>query len=409
MAITTDIQVRSAEPKEKTYRLTVGQGLYLEVTPKGGKYWRMKYKFAGKEKRLAIGTYPNVSLKAAKDERDSARRMLAQGIDPSAEKQARKASVKTVHENSFEMLAREFYQVRMKDKSESHRVRTWRCLEMYLFPRLAMRPINEITSVELLDVLRQIERTGKIETAHRAKQSASQVFRYAIVTGRCERDPAADLTGALQTPIKGHFSAITNPDEFGKLLLAIDGFSGTHVVAVALKCHALWFCRPTELRHLEWDQVNWKESRIEIIASKTKQEHIIPLARQSIELLEQLEPVTGRGKYLFPSARGASRPMSENAVRVALRTLGYSNDQMTAHGFRASARTMLDEILEYPIHIIEQQLAHEVKDPNGRSYNRTKHLSQRFEMMQRWADYLDQLRTQAAAPNVITANFSRRA
>ena len=407
MAITTDIQVRNAEPREKTYRLTVAQGLYLEVTPAGGKYWRMKYRFAGKEKRLAIGTYPAISLKAAKDARDAARRLLAQGIDPSAEKQARKLSVKTVHENSFELLAREFYQVRMKDKSESHRVRTWRCLEMYLFPRLAKRPINEITSVELLDVLRQIERTGKIETAHRAKQSASQVFRYAIVTGRCERDPAADLTGALQTPVKGHFASITEPDEFGKLLLAIDGFNGTHVVATALKCHVLWFCRPSEIRFLEWKNINWQEKRIEISASKTQQEHIIPLARQAIELLEQLEPVTGRGKYLFPSARGASRPMSENAERVAIRSLGYTNEQMTAHGFRASARTMLDERLEYPIHIIEQQLAHEVKDPNGRSYNRTKHLEQRFEMMQRWADYCDQLRAQAAAPNIVTGNFRR--
>ncbi len=282
----TDRQAKTAEPREKTYRITDGQGLYLEVSPTGGKYWRMKYRFTGKEKRLAIGTYPQISLKEAREQRDAARKLLTQGVDPSAEKKARKLSTLSAVDNSFEVLAREFYEIRMKGKSESHRVRTWRSLEMYLFPRLAKRPINDITPVELLDVLRKVERTGKIETAHRAKQAASQVFRYAIVTGRCERDPASDLKGALQTPDKGHFSSITNPDEFGRLLLAMDSFSGTHIVATALRCQALWFCRPGELRQLEWSQINWQESRIEITASKTGQEHIIPLGAQSIELLD---------------------------------------------------------------------------------------------------------------------------
>lgn len=404
----SDRQIKAAKPREKIYRLTDGHGMYLEITPAGGKYWRMKYRIHGKEKRLAIGVYPDVSLADARAQRDDARRLLAQGIDPSKEKQARKISSRAATENSFEVIAREWFSARMADKSESHRRRTLRSLELYLFPAIGHRPIAEIKPLELLAHLRKIEDTGKIETARRCKQAASAVFRYGIVTERCERDPAGDLKEALQTPIKRHFAAITDPAEFGKLLLAMDNYTGTPVVRAALQCSALWFCRPGELRHMEWEQVNWDQQQIEITTEKTHQQHIIPLSHQSMEILEELERLTGRGRYIFPSARGASRPMSENTVRVALRTLGYDRDQMTAHGFRATARTMLDEVLNYRIEWIEQQLAHEVKDANGRSYNRTKHLKQRRDMMQHWADYLDQLRKAASSNNVISASFGNR-
>jgi integrase len=296
----------------------------------------------------------------------------------------------------------------MADKSESHRKRTLRSLELYLFPKIGRRPITEITSLELLGHLRKIEATGKIETARRCKQAASAVFRYGVITGRCERDPAGDLKDALQTPIKRHFAAITDPAEFGKLLLAMDIYTGTPVVRAALQCSALWFCRPGELRHIEWEQINWDQQQIEITAEKTHKPHIIPLSRQSIEILQELEPITGRSKYVFPSARGGSRCMSENTVNVAIRSLGYDRNQMTAHGFRAAARTMLDEVLNYRVEWIEAQLAHEVKDANGRSYNRTAHLKQRREMLQHWADYLDQLRTAASSSNVVTAKFGSR-
>lgn len=412
--ITTDIQCRTAAPEAKLYRQFVGGGLYLEVAPSGSKIWRMKYKYLGKEKRLTIGRYGNdpktdVSLKAAKQARDEAKLLLAQGIDPSAQKKALKEENTSVDENTFKAIALEFFQVRMLDKSETHQERTKRCLEMYLFPRLAHRPIKEITPPELLDVLREMEKKGILVTVQKTRQAANQVFKYAITIGKCDRNPAADLAGALLTPNRGHFAAITDPKELGKLMAAIENRSGSFVVTQAMKCQALWLCRPGELRKMEWRHVNWDEKRIEFISSKTKQEHIIPLARQSIEILQQLRNVSNSSRYIFPSARGGSRSMCENAVNQGIRDLGYTNEQMTAHGFRATARTILDEVLNYRIEWVEQQLAHEVRDANGRSYNRTKHLKQRHEMMQHWADYLDQLRTQAEAPNVITANFNRRA
>lgn len=402
-------QAKAATPTEKTYRLADGGGLYLEVTPTGGKYWRMKYRFAGKEKRLAIGVYPDVTLKAARVERDVAKLQLAQGVDPSANKRAKKLADKAAIANSFEPLAREWFAVKMKDRSKDHRARTLRAMERDLFPALGRRPVSEITPAELLQVLRKIEARGTIETAHRVKQTASAVFRYGVATSRCERDPSTDLKGALGTHKTKHLAAITNPAEAGRLMLAIEGYTGTPAVKAALQCSALWFCRPGEVRHLEWSQVNWDESRLEFAAEKTGLDHIVPLSHQSLEILRELEPITGRSQYVFPSARGAARPLSENGVRTALRTLGYTNEQMTPHGFRAMARTLLDEVLGYPPHIIEQQLAHAVKDAMGRAYNRTQHLKQRQEMMQHWADYLDQLRRTAGSNNVISASFCKQA
>jgi len=369
----------------------------------------MKYRFAGKEKKLSIGPYPDVSLQQARERREAARKLIAEGVDPSAHKQAQKAAEGLQNSNSFKSVALEWFDTRLADKTEGHQRRVKRAMEQDLFPSLGKRPIIDITAPELLTTLREIEKRGAIETAHRTKQIAGQIFRYAIATGKAERDPSPDLKGALKAPAKRHFAAITEPREAGRLMSAIDHSTSTNVVKAALKLQALFFCRPGELRHLKWSDINHEHQRIEITAEKTKQQHIIPLCSQALEILSELHKLAGNGEYIFPSARGRSRPMSENALRVALRSMGYDNDTMTPHGFRAMARTLLDEVLGYRVEWIEQQLAHAVKDANGRAYNRTKHLAQRTEMMQRWADYLDQLKAAAQAGNVISASFGNRA
>ncbi|MFN6263123.1 MAG: tyrosine-type recombinase/integrase [Chromatiaceae bacterium] len=388
----TVVQVEKAKAAEKDYKLSDERGMHLLVSKAGGKLWRLKYRVDGREKVLCIGSYPDLSLKEARELRDTARNQLANGIDPSADKKARKASSAQSNADSFEHLAKEWFATRMKDMSDTHKTRTLGILNSYLLPYIGSKSVKEITAPMLLEVLRKIEAKGIVETARRAKQVASQIFRYAVITGRAQHDPAADLKGALQVPKKKHFAAITEPKQVGLLMAAIDSYHGSFVVQAALKCSALWFCRPGELRALEWANVNWDDKRLEFIAEKTLQQHIIPLSTQSLELLKSLQMITGQGRYIFPSSRGFSRPISENTIRVALRTMGFGNDDMTAHGFRAMARTLLDEVLNYRIEWIEQQLAHTVKDANGRAYNRTKHLAQRFEMMQRWADYLDELR-----------------
>ncbi|MBU2068899.1 MAG: integrase arm-type DNA-binding domain-containing protein, partial [Gammaproteobacteria bacterium] len=313
----TVLQVDKAKPKDKDYKLSDERGMFLLVTKAGGKLWRLKYRFDGKEKALAIGAYPDLSLKDAREIRDTARNQLAKGIDPSAEKQAKKHTSALAAENSFEVIANEWFAARMQEKSETHKTRTRSMLKNYLFPYIGRKPIQEITPLILLDTLRKMEAKGIIETARRAKQTASQVFRYAIITGRAQYDPAADLKGALQIPKKKHFSALTDPKQVGGLMQAIESYHASYTVKAALKCSALWFCRPGELRTLEWSNVNWGEKRIEIIAEKTHQQHIIPLSSQAIELLESMHPISGFSKYVFPSNRGMSRPMSENTIRVA--------------------------------------------------------------------------------------------
>ncbi len=389
----SDLKIKAAKPTERDYKLADEKGLYLLVKTNGGKYWRLKYRIDGKEKLMALGVYPDTSLALARSKRDEARALLANGIDPMGNKHAVKAAQQAASTNSFEIVANEWLSKRGK-KSEGNDQRLHNLLHRDLFPWLGSRPIDEITPFELLQVLRRIEERGAVEAAHRAKQYAGLIYRYAVATGRVERDISADLSGALKPTTTKHFASITNPKEVYKLLIAIDQYTGTPVVHAALKLSPLFFCRPGELRHLEWSEVNWEESHIEIPGHKMKmgQPHIIPLCRQAIEILKELQPITARSLYIFPSARGASRPLSENGVRTALRNIGYTNEQMTPHGFRAMARTLLDEVLEVPVEWIEQQLAHSVKDANGRAYNRTKHLKQRKEMMQRWGDYLDNLR-----------------
>ncbi|WP_290518021.1 integrase arm-type DNA-binding domain-containing protein [Alcanivorax sp.] len=399
----TATAVRQALSKAKAYKLSDSHGLFLLVNPNGAKYWRYKYRYGGKEKTLALGVFPEVSLKDARVAHQEARAKLDKGLDPGEERRIEKLTRNLAAADSFEAVALEWFDRVMPDKSESYRVRTRRILEKDLFPVLGQRPVGAIKPPEMLAALRRIEARGANDIAHRAKQTAGQIFRYAVVTGRAERDPSADLKGALAPRNKKHHAAITDPSEVGRLMVAIDAFTGTPIVKTALQLSALLFQRPGEIRAMEWIEINWEQTRWEIPAEKMKMRtpHIVPLCRQSLELLEELHLLTGRGRYVFPSARGASRCISENTVRIALRSMGYDKETMTAHGFRAMARTILDEVLSCRVDWIEHQLAHAVKDANGRAYNRTAHLEGRAKMMQQWADYLDQLRGQAVVGNVI--------
>ncbi|WP_445005480.1 tyrosine-type recombinase/integrase [Halomonas mongoliensis] len=384
--------VRNAKPREKPYKLSDGGGMYLEVTPKGGTYWRLKYRHNGKEKRLALGVYPETSLAQAREQRDEARRQLAQGIDPSAARQAEKRASKIAAANTFAAVAEEWLvDVHHKKVVADHYRHDRRRLELHLLPALGRRPLAEITAGELLDALRKIERQGKLETAKRVRTLASLIFRYAIATERADRDPAADLKGALRSPQVKHHAAITEPEEIAKLMRAIYAYGGEPVTLAALKLSAFVFVRPGELRQAEWQAMDLEAGTWSFTPSKNAAPLIVPLPSQAVEILTELHDLTGRGRYVFPGARSRERPMSENAITAALAGMGYKG-RMTAHGFRAMARTVLEERLGYPPAIIEQQLAHTVKDANGRAYNRTAHLEQRKEMLQSWADYLDALR-----------------
>lgn len=401
--------VKQAKPKSAPYKLADSGGLHLLVKSNGGKYWRYKYRFAGKEKVLALGTFPDVSLAKARELHQTARQQLQDGIDPGAVRKVEKLTRHLASVDSFEAVAIEWYESKLQDKSDSYRERTARLLKKDLYPPLGNRPINQVTPAELLQALRKVEARGAVDMAHRAKETAGQVFRFAVATGRCERDPSADLKGALKSRKKTHHAAITDPVQVGALLLAMDDFQGTPVVKTALQLSPLLFQRPGEIRAMEWAEINWDESRWELPAEKMKMRlpHIVPLPTQALALLRDLQPLTGRGRYVFPSARGASRCLSDNGVRTALRALGYHNDVMTPHGFRAMARTILDEVLHFRVDYIEHQLAHAVRDATGRAYNRTSHLPERKKMMQVWADYLDNLKVQAAADNVLAFKFGK--
>ena len=403
----SDTKIRALKPREKKYIEADEKGLAIEVTPTGAKRWVFRFRLHDKRPEMALGLYPDVTLKRARELRDEARQCVAEGIDPRDVKRARKESALEANRNSFAAVAEEWFAAKVAHLSKSSKDRAQLALSRDLNPYLGKRPIAEVTPPEVLRCLRRIESRGTQETAHRVKRVASQVFRFAVATGKADRDPTTDLTGALTPTKKKHLAAITDPVEVGRLMVAINGYQGTTVVKTALNLSPLLFCRPGELRKLEWSEINWDTCQIELPGEKMKmgEPHIIPLAEQSLELLRDLEPLTGRGKYVFPSARGMSRPLSDNGVRTALRSLGYDSETMTAHGFRAMARTLLDEVLGFRVDYIEHQLAHEVKDTLGRAYNRTKHLPQRAAMMQRWADYLDNLKAQANADNVITARF----
>lgn len=387
----TDAAVRNAKPREKTFRIFDARGLYLEVTPKGGKLWRWKYRHQGKEKRLALGTYPEVSLLRAREQCAKGRETLRSGADPAeVRRTARTAAAPTA---TFEAVAREWHGKHEHLWAKSYAPGVLRRFERDIFPWIGSVPVAELTAPAVLAVLRRIEQRGAVETAHRALTSCSQVMRYATVTGRALRDPCGDLRGALPPTVPEHFPAVTEPSQVAELLRAFDGYQGGLIVASALRLAPLVFVRPGELRTALWADIDLDTGRWTFMASKTKTPMIVPLAKQAVTILRELHPLTGRGRYVFPSARTFFRPMSDNAVLAALRRLGIPKETMTGHGFRAMARTILDEVLGFPAELIEQQLGHTVRDPLGRAYNRTTRLPERVTMMQRWADYLNEIKT----------------
>ena len=391
----TDSFLRTLKPPAKPEKHSDTGGLFILATPNGGKWWRLKYRFGGKEKLLSMGTYPEVGLKAARDRRDDARALLAEGIDPGIERKMQKSASVERDANSFEVIAREWLAKNAPIWAESHTSNILRRMERDLFPWIGGKAIAEITAPELLAVLRRIEARGANETAHRAKENCGQIFRYAIATGRAERDPSQDLRGALAPAKTEHMAAVTEPAAVGAMLRMFDDYHGTLITRCALRLAPLVFVRPGELRHAEWKDVDLDAGEWSFTASKTKTPHVVPLSRQAVAILRDLHPLTGHARYVFPSPRTDTKPMSDNAILSAMRYMGIPKEDMTGHGFRAMARTLLHERLKFPAEVIEHQLAHKVADALGTAYNRTKFLDDRRAMMQAWSDYLDKLKAGA--------------
>jgi integrase len=399
----TDAAARNAKPAAKTVRMFDRDGLYLEVSPRGGKWWRLKYRYAGKEKRVSLGVYPEVNLKKARARTIDARQLLDAGVDPSENRRAAKAAQVEGAANSFEVVTREWIDQQMKSWVKGHGERILTRFERDIFPWIGARPIADLTAPELLTTVRRIEKRGALETAHRALGNCGQVFRYAIATGRAKRDLTGDLRGALPAVRPTHFAAITDPERVGALMRAIDGYEGSLTVRCALRLAPLVFVRPGELRHAEWSAMDLDGGEWRYTVTKTNTPHIVPLSSQAVATLRDLQPVTGRGRFVFSSARSSQRPMSDNAILAAMRRMGIAKDEMSGHGFRAMARTILDEVLGFRPDFIEHQLAHALRDPNGRAYNRTAHLAERRKMMQAWADYLDKLKNGADVIPILKA------
>lgn len=385
----TDTKIKTAKPREKAYKLADERGLFLLINPNGSKYWRFKYRFGGKEKLLAIGVYPDVSLAEARERRDAARKMLSNDVDPGLNKQLSKRAAKYATENSFQAVAIEWYAKFSPKWVPGYSSKIIGRLEKNIFPWLGKRPINEIKAPELLSVLRRVESRGAIETAHRVNQICGQVFRYAVVTGRAERDVSADLRGALAPSKTKHRASITEPTAIGELLCAINHYHGYFVTKCALQLAPLLFVRPGELRNAEWSEFNFETAEWRIPAEKMKMKkmHIVPLAKQAVQILQELYQLTGSSKYVFPSVLSNSRPMSDNTVNTALRRLGYTKDEMTGHGFRSMASTLLNE-QGWHYDAIERQLAHTERNAVRAAYNYAEHMPERRKMMQHWADYL---------------------
>ncbi|WP_243363067.1 tyrosine-type recombinase/integrase [Fundidesulfovibrio terrae] len=388
----TDLAVRNAKPGPNLIRIADDRGLCLEVAPAGGKRWRFRYRFNGKPNMLSLGVYPDVSLKEARERRDEARRLLTQGIDPAQVRKSAKAE-EAEDAETFERIAREWWAKFQPTWSEEHGAQILRRLELNVFPWIGSRPIKEITAPEILTLAHRIESRGALEMAHRTIQGCGQVFRYGVATGRCERNPAADLRGALPPVKEKHHPSITDPKAIAPLLRAMDNYQGSPITACALRLAPLVFVRPGELRHAEWAEIDLetKEWRIPGHKMKMREQHIVPLCTQSVAIIEELRPLTGHGKYLFPSMRTLERPMSENTVNGALRRLGYTKDELTGHGFRSMASTLLNE-QGWNRDAIERQLAHAERDNIRAAYNYAEFLPERRKMMQAWADYLDGLR-----------------
>ncbi|MBK6716566.1 MAG: integrase arm-type DNA-binding domain-containing protein [Burkholderiales bacterium] len=414
----TDLALRGIKPGDPRKRLTDGDGLYLLLFVKGGAHgWRLDYSHAGRRKTLSLGTYPDTTLAAARRKADDARRLLDAGTDPSDARKATKAEHQRQREEqaredaglpppgSFEAVAREWLDAVHGHKvSSGHAERTRIRLEQTVFPWLGRLPLAQIGAPQVLDCLRRVEGRGTVETAHRVKQACGQVFRYGIATGRCERDPTADLRDALRPVIVRHHAAVLQPQRVGELLRAVDGYEGQPVTRAALQLAPLLFQRPGELRGAEWAEFDLPAATWTIPPHRMKRSiqgkvagpaHVVPLSRQAVDILEELHALTGRGRLLFPGLRSRERPISDMTMNAALRRLGFSADEMTSHGWRAMARTLIAERLGIAPDVIEAQLAHAVPDALGRAYNRTEFLDQRRQMMQLWADYLDRLRAGA--------------
>ncbi len=390
--------ILNAKPSDKPYKLYDEKGLFLQVTPSGGKWWRFKYRFGGKEKLLSLGTYPEVPLVDARAEREKARKLLAKNppVDPSEDRKSEKAAEILKTSNSFEVVAREWAASYFKNKSESHYERTLRRMELYVFPWLGSKPISEITAPQILEAVKRIEKLNKLETAHRTLQATSQVFRYAVQTGRALRDPCVDLRGALPATVVKHMASFTEPKEIAELLRAIDGFTGSITVQVALRLSPLVFVRPSELRTAKWADIDLETKEWRYRVSKTNTMHLVPLSTQAVKLLSEIRSISGNGEFVFQGGHDPKKPMSAAAINAALQRMGYdTKTEITAHGFRAMARTILHERLNIDPYIIEHQLAHKVPDALGAAYNRTKFIEQRTAMMQSWADYLDELKAGA--------------
>ena len=392
LSVTT---IKNAKSKENPYKIADEKGLYLLVNVSGSKLWRLDYRFSGKRKTLALGNYPDVSINNARSKRDEARKLLASTppIDPSEERKQLKAASKINSDNSFEVIAREWWNSYMVNKAESHKEKVIRRFEVYLFPWIGAKPISEISAPQILEVVKRIENLNKLETAHRTLQAAGQVFRYAVQTGRAVRDITKDLKGALPATNVKHMAAFTEPNQIAELLRAIDGFNGTLTVLCALRLSPLVFVRPSELRHAKWRDIDLDAAEWRYLVSKTNTNHLVPLSNQAVDILRTIHPLSGHGEFVFQNGHSPIRAMSEAAINAALKRMGFDTQkEITGHGFRAMARTILHERLSIDPYVIEHQLAHKVPDALGAAYNRTKFIEQRKVMMQHWADYLDELK-----------------
>ncbi|CAM5779536.1 tyrosine-type recombinase/integrase [Ottowia pentelensis] len=402
----TDTFVKQVKPTGRSAgdKYSDGGGLFLHVMPTGSKYWRLAFRHAGKQRLLALGVYPAVSLAKARKGRDAARELLADGQDPGEVKREASAARAVAAANTFELVAREYHKIKASGWSEKYAHKWLTGMESYLFPALGRRPIGSITARQVLDVLRLVEKRGILDTAHTLRQNAGQVFRFAVQTERSERNPVADLSDALQPLTVTHMAAVTDPKQVGELLRAMDAYTGHPATRIALQLLALLFQRPGNIRAMEWAWVNLEDAMLTIPAEAMKRRkaqkingrpHFVPLAPQAVTVLRELHPLTGHGRYVFPSLLTGERPMSDNTINTALRRLGYSREEMTAHGFRAMARTVLGEQLDADPQVIEAQLAHGKSGPLGAAYDRTSYIAQRRDMMVQWADYLDKLRVGA--------------
>ena len=393
----SDLQVKNAKPKEKDCKLSDGYGLHLLITPTGGKLWRFQYRFDNKQKILALGSYPSVTLSDARQRREDARKLLANSVDPCALRKTQKECVTVQVENdknTFEKVAKDWLEKNSPMWSDSHIKTITSRLERDVYPAFGSRTVISIKRNDVKSLMEKVAARGTIETADRIKLYCRQVLRYALNNDLIESNPVDDMKDILPKRTAGHHAALTDPKEVAPLLRAIDGFEGSYIVKCALQLAPQIFVRPGELRAAEWSDINFDEAEWRYHISKTDTNHIVPLSTQAQEILKALHPLTGSGKYVFPCHRSPLRCMSENALIAALRRMGYTKEEITPHGFRATARTILDEVLHQRVDFIEHQLAHAVKDPNGRAYNRTAHLPERRKMMQLWSDYLDELKSQ---------------